>query len=234
MTVFGELYGGGYPHPDVPPQYRKAPVQKGVYYSPEVAFAGFHIQVGDRFLPQAVAFELLKDAGVRTVPVLFEGCYEDCLATSHRLLGSDDTNRSVVPDQLHGLPLLPNNRREGHVIAPSRRLLPVSLSAKSTDGAHNLVKHVHPQFRESLGDMTGAARAKAAAAYAGPPAVPKGLPKDAATAAAWAELVKHVTMMRAEKTVGKFGMDRSLISDIVKMMVSVLRLGLLVCRFLRQ
>ena len=43
VLLFGELCGGRYPHPDVPPDPRVEAVQTGVWYSPTVEFYAFDI-----------------------------------------------------------------------------------------------------------------------------------------------------------------------------------------------
>ena len=36
--IYGELFGGHYPHPDVPAKENLFPIQTGVYYSPDIHF----------------------------------------------------------------------------------------------------------------------------------------------------------------------------------------------------
>jgi hypothetical protein len=43
VLLFGELCGGRYPHPEVPPDARVEAVQTGVYYSPTIEFYAFDI-----------------------------------------------------------------------------------------------------------------------------------------------------------------------------------------------
>ena len=38
LTIFGELMGGSYPHPDVPRNSKAVKTQKGIYYSPNNEF----------------------------------------------------------------------------------------------------------------------------------------------------------------------------------------------------
>ena len=45
VSVFGELFGGSYPHPDVQRVGRLTMIQKGVYYAPDHEFYGFDIYV---------------------------------------------------------------------------------------------------------------------------------------------------------------------------------------------
>lgn len=45
VVVFGEMFGGSYPHPDVKRIGVMSPIQKGVFYSPTHEFYGFDIYV---------------------------------------------------------------------------------------------------------------------------------------------------------------------------------------------
>jgi hypothetical protein len=60
MQVFGELYGGRYPHPEVDhgSAEQRKPVQAGIYYSPTLRFIAFDVRVegasGPPVLPTTV------------------------------------------------------------------------------------------------------------------------------------------------------------------------------------
>lgn len=46
VTVYGEVYGGWYPHPDVPSaKPAQKPVQKGIWYAPTVQIVAFDVQL---------------------------------------------------------------------------------------------------------------------------------------------------------------------------------------------
>ncbi|KAJ3091538.1 hypothetical protein HK102_000185 [Quaeritorhiza haematococci] len=47
VVIYGELFGGGYPHPQMAPNgiYRGKPVQLGIFYSPVLEFAAFDVRV---------------------------------------------------------------------------------------------------------------------------------------------------------------------------------------------
>ena len=52
VNVFGEMFGGTYPHKDVQPNRKLSLIQKGVCYTPEHEFYGFDIYViNDEELP---------------------------------------------------------------------------------------------------------------------------------------------------------------------------------------
>jgi len=52
VAIFGELFGGLYPHEAVAPVQGLQPVQRGVYYAPTVQFCAFDVQLlaSGRFL----------------------------------------------------------------------------------------------------------------------------------------------------------------------------------------
>jgi Rnl2 family RNA ligase len=45
LVVYGELFGGKYPHPDVMAIENLHPIQTGVYYTPTIEFCAFDIAV---------------------------------------------------------------------------------------------------------------------------------------------------------------------------------------------
>ena len=122
VRIFGELYGGAYPHPDVPAAPGMAPVQTGVWYSPTVRYALFdvlrHAEPGDdgRFLPYAEVAAIATEAGLDVVPLLARGTR---------------TSLDVVPvrfptrvPHLLGLPELDGNLAEGVVLRPDALMAP--------------------------------------------------------------------------------------------------------------
>ncbi|WP_449062677.1 RNA ligase family protein [Planomonospora algeriensis] len=122
VRVYGELYGGGYPHPEVPPAPGAAPVQTGVWYSPEIRFALFdvlrHEDPDDPgvFLPYSDVAQIAADAGLDTVPLLARGGRTDLDALPVRF-------PTRVPRSL-GLPALAGNLAEGLVLRPDAPLAP--------------------------------------------------------------------------------------------------------------
>jgi Rnl2 family RNA ligase len=128
VCVFGELFGGVYPHPEVQ-DLGHQPVQKGVYYTPDLDFYAFDIQlvrpaVGDggdgggagggqvvkSWLDFDRALELFVACGLFHARPLVEGTLAECFAFDIRV-------NSTVPALL-GLPPLPHghNQMEGVVI----------------------------------------------------------------------------------------------------------------------
>ena len=129
IAVFGELFGGYYPHPDVAPDPTARPVQKGIWYAPGHDFYAFDIYVftrdGGFFLPVVEANALFSPAGLLYARNLFIGPLDDCLDYPSAF-------PSWIPAEL-GLPPLPGNLCEGIVLKP---LTPVLLP----DGSRVAIK----------------------------------------------------------------------------------------------
>eukprot|EP01012_Entosiphon_sulcatum_P026342 TRINITY_DN31773_c0_g1_i1.p1 TRINITY_DN31773_c0_g1~~TRINITY_DN31773_c0_g1_i1.p1 ORF type:complete len:364 (-),score=47.68 TRINITY_DN31773_c0_g1_i1:61-1152(-) len=136
IKLFGELYGGIYPHADVPDEGHQ-PVQRGVYYSPTIRFMAFDLQVV--MLPPRPSVwmdcdtfaELLELCGIPHLRPLKRGSIEECLAT-------DITFDSTVPAAL-GLPPLPRNQVEGIVVKPA---------GMAEYGKRSVFKKKNPKFDE--------------------------------------------------------------------------------------
>jgi len=120
VVLYGELFGGRYPHADVAAVTGLAPIQTGVWYAPDVRWLMFDILVArddtddGELLAFAEVEALAGEAGLMTAPALARGK----LAELERLAVSAPT---AVPAAL-GLPPLPDNLREGYVLKPDRRL----------------------------------------------------------------------------------------------------------------
>ncbi|MDC3962479.1 RNA ligase family protein [Polyangium jinanense] len=143
VFVYGELFGGGYPHPDVPPATGVQPVQTGCWYAPGIEFCAFDVGfvregVSERvYLDQDEAREACEDAGIPFARPLFRGRYEDALAYP---LGFETT----IPARL-GLPSLgPSNKAEGVVLKPARALV----VPRRAGVVRPVVKRKIPEFSE--------------------------------------------------------------------------------------
>jgi Rnl2 family RNA ligase len=123
LFIYGELCGGGYPHPDVPPDPAVQPVQTGIWYSPSIAFCAFDLAMQDdasptpkTYLDYDLALQICQEVGIFSAAPLFTGSYQEALTYP---LGFDST----LPARL-GLPPLPEaNKAEGVVIKPLKTLL---------------------------------------------------------------------------------------------------------------
>ncbi|MEV7585991.1 RNA ligase family protein [Streptomyces erythrochromogenes] len=135
VTLYGELAGGRYPHPDVPAVPGAAAVQTGVWYAPDLIWLPFDatvtdqdgtLWVGDRTLRAAAA-----PAGLLCVPLLAEGP----LSRLQEL-------PVLFPTRLPGLlalPALPDNLAEGLVVKPA---------GESRGPARSMAKSKQPAFAE--------------------------------------------------------------------------------------
>jgi len=111
MNVYGEMFGGDYPHPEVPKDKDAIMIQKGIYYSPSNHFYAFDILLdNERYLDVDTANKYFEKAGLLHAKTLFRGSLDDCL----RYPNDFD---SKVAEQL-GLPEIKPNMVEGVVIKP--------------------------------------------------------------------------------------------------------------------
>ena len=117
ISIYGELFGGEYPHPKIEANPNVKAIQTGVYYSPNIEFMAFdiaYIEEGqernyldcDRFI------DICESADLLYIPILFRGKYEEAVAYKTEFT-------TTIPKVL-GLPLLDiENLAEGIVIKPA-------------------------------------------------------------------------------------------------------------------
>lgn len=161
VRIFGELYGGAYPHPDVPPAPGMAPVQTGVWYSPTVRYALFdvlrHAEPGDegRFLRYADVAAIAVEAGLDVAPLLARGTRAALDAVPVRF-------PTRVP-KLLGLPELDGNLAEGIVrradaeLAPAARPVRKLKIAEFDEGRFGAVRKWDPWLHLSPAELRGIA-----------------------------------------------------------------------------
>lgn len=119
VTVFGELFGGLYPHKDVPENSNAKIVQKGVYYSPDNMFYAFDIVVSEdknnpnksHTLSVPKATEIFEKSGIFHAKILFKGTLDECVTYPNAF-------NSLLPEWLDLPPLEGENICEGTVIRP--------------------------------------------------------------------------------------------------------------------
>ncbi|MGN0281632.1 MAG: RNA ligase family protein [Prevotella sp.] len=137
VSVFGELFGGRYPHKDVKADKAMTLIQKGVYYTPVHEFYGFDIYLnkadGERYLPVEETNALFEKHGFFYAKTLFTGTLEECLSYPN-------TFQSKIPEWL-GLPEIVDNICEGVVIRP---VVPMYLSNRD----RVLIKNKNARFAE--------------------------------------------------------------------------------------
>lgn len=119
IGVYGEIFGGNYPHPEVEKKDMKS-VQKGVYYSPDVEFMAFDLRIMgldensddvDFFKEVNLANEIFEKLGVPYIKTLFEGSFDECVKYNNHF-------QTTIPNILN-YPEIENNICEGVVIRPN-------------------------------------------------------------------------------------------------------------------
>ncbi|GAX42451.1 hypothetical protein NIES4075_34520 [Tolypothrix sp. NIES-4075] len=116
IFIYGELFGGSYPHPDVTPDLSVQPVQTGIYYSPTIEFCAFDIAFESdgatrTYLDYDKAIDILQSAGIFYAVPLFIGRYNEAIAFEINF-------SSTIPPLLNLPPLHDENKAEGIVIKP--------------------------------------------------------------------------------------------------------------------
>lgn len=117
VKVYGEVFGGSYPHDEVKKDNHASKVQKGVYYSPHNEWKAFDIAytvVDDEktyFLSGKDFFLACDAVGIDTVPLL------STKSTLKEALEYPNDGKSVVYKS-YNLPELEDNIMEGVVIRP--------------------------------------------------------------------------------------------------------------------
>lgn len=115
VTVFGEIFGGGYPHPEVPVDPNAQLVQRGIYYCPSNDFYAFDILInGESYLYTETVNQLFEKHNFHFAKTLFKGNLSDCLAYSNAF-------KTTIPQEFY-LPELEGNICEGVVIRPIKPL----------------------------------------------------------------------------------------------------------------
>jgi len=115
IIVYGEIFGGSYPHPDVKRE-NVGMVQKGVYYNPKTDMIAFDILLGKDGDSSWVSYETVL-TGIQPelevlqfVKPLFVGSFEDACNFNNEF--------STTIPALYKLPDIENNIAEGVVIKP--------------------------------------------------------------------------------------------------------------------
>ncbi|WP_236068630.1 RNA ligase family protein [Citreicoccus inhibens] len=127
VYFYGELFGGHYPHPEVPSVPGLFAVQTGIWYSPALHWAPFDVLIARSDEDEGVLIAhrdleaAAQEAGLSTPPVLRRGTRAEVAAVPTR-------RPSLVPAML-GLPSLEVNIAEGVVIKSE---LPAPPSARAS------------------------------------------------------------------------------------------------------
>ncbi|MEU2392838.1 RNA ligase family protein [Streptomyces sp. NPDC007369] len=142
VTVYGELAGGRYPHPDVPAAPDTDPVQTGIWYAPQLVWLPFDaaIRTGDGtcWVADRALRRAADTAGLHCAPLLAHG-------TLARVREHTPVFPSRVPALL-GLPELPDNLAEGLVLKPADAWWAAGEGAASA--SRPMAKFKQPAFAE--------------------------------------------------------------------------------------
>ena len=144
LYLYGELFGGAYPHPDVIPTPGIQPIQTGVWYAPDIRFCAFDLRIENaagkrRYLDYVEVIKRCTEVGIFAATPLFVGKYE---AAMEREIRFDSTIPRVL-----GLPALPagTNLAEGVVTKPYREIV---LTTENGDTIRPVLKRKITEFAE--------------------------------------------------------------------------------------
>jgi len=149
VHIYGELFGGAYPHADVPKPPGIEPVQMGIWYAPDLQFMAFDValetQAGRAYTSFDLARQACMDCGLLFAEPLFRGSLAECLDFEIEF-------ETTIPSRLGLPPLLPGDTRnlaEGVVLRP--QVEPARSSSQARVGKESLrglFKRKIPQFSE--------------------------------------------------------------------------------------
>jgi Rnl2 family RNA ligase len=111
LTLYGELCGGNYVHPEVKRNPHATKVQSGIQYSPHNEFYVFDLMLDDEYVNYDVAADALHEFSFLYAEPLMTGTLVECLMYENKF-------QTLLPNQLN-LPEIENNICEGVVIKPN-------------------------------------------------------------------------------------------------------------------
>ncbi|AFY57020.1 RNA ligase [Rivularia sp. PCC 7116] len=144
VFIYGELFGGEYPHPEVTPVCGVQAIQTGVYYSPNIEYCAFDIGIVENtrnnhkiYLDYDIALQLFAKVGMMAAKPLFIGKYEEAAAYNIEF-------ESTIPAILNLPQLQQSNKAEGIVIKPVK-----SFYIETRKGRiRPIIKYKIPEFAE--------------------------------------------------------------------------------------
>lgn len=114
VIIYGECFGGYYPHPDVENDNSVKKIQGRVYYSPKHEFMVYDIfcilEDSSFFLDYNNFWYITEETNFPRIPAHFIGSFEECLKQPNMF-------QTEIPEIL-GYPRIENNIAEGIVIKP--------------------------------------------------------------------------------------------------------------------
>lgn len=113
LTIFGELFGGHYPHPSVPKFPGAKLCQTGVYYHNDNDFYAFDIHNGEKYLDYDVCMKIFEKCGFFYAAPLFSGKIKDAMEFPN-------TFETTIPSHYGHPSLGESNIAEGLVLKPMK------------------------------------------------------------------------------------------------------------------
>ncbi len=138
MAVYGELFGGNYPHEEVPKDHTATKVQDGAFYCPHNDFYMFDVAI---YAKDNLLFYLTKQ-GVKFAADKFDFISFNKIrkGTFEEMLALDPIFEDPTYTQFN-LPKLEDNMSEGWVISPSETKF-------FSGGSRVILKNKNPKFDE--------------------------------------------------------------------------------------
>ncbi|BEV04517.1 RNA ligase family protein [Chryseobacterium gambrini] len=137
--IYGELFGGKYPHPEVAPLKDIHAIQTGVYYTPDIEFCAFDIAIetdgsdSKYYLDYESSVAYFNEFKIFYAKPLLIGKFNEAMNFNIRI-------NSAVPKEFN-LPELNDNLIEGVVIKPFNQL-------DNNDFQRPIIKLKNPEFDE--------------------------------------------------------------------------------------
>lgn len=137
--IYGELFGGKYPHPEVVPLKDIHAIQTGVYYTPDIEFCAFDIAIetdgsdSKYYLDYESSVAYFDEFKIFYAKPLLIGKFNEAMNFNIRI-------NSAVPKEFN-LPELNDNLIEGVVIKPFNQL-------DNNDFQRPIIKLKNPEFDE--------------------------------------------------------------------------------------
>lgn len=134
VTVFMELFGGNYPHPEVKNREGMGTkVQDGVWYCPFNDIRCIDIAVDGKYIDYDELIIIAPMFGVKLAPEMRRGTFE-------QMLDLDPTFEDPIYKE-YKLPRIEGNTSEGYVLRPVKE-------CRLPNGKRVILKHKSPKFAE--------------------------------------------------------------------------------------
>ncbi len=146
ITIYGEVAGGNYPHPDVPKPPHAVKIQKGVFYSPHNFFYMFDIKVGNKFVNHDEVEYVGDRFDILYAKPLFKGTLKECLEYPNDFIDPLHKEFNLPPitegQCYEGTDNIIGTITEGKVIKPN-------VSLNFSNGKRVILKDKNEYFSES-------------------------------------------------------------------------------------